>query len=93
MTSLYAVVQFEAEECKIMRNSQVLGAGEIKGKLFILKLVADQAHAAEENSDVQLWHCRLGHQGMENVKKLSEKHVVDGMDCTNFDGNKSLCEG
>ena len=93
MTSLDAVVQFEAEECKIMRNSQVLGVGEIKGKLFILKLIAEQAHTAKENSDAQLWHCRLGHLGMENVKKLSEKNMVDGMDCTNFDGNKSLCEG
>ena len=93
MTSVGALIQFEGQQCKIIRNSKLLVIGEVKGKLYVLKTSYEQANSVEDNSDSELWHCRFGHLGMDNVKKLSENNMVIGMDAIQSNGEKLLCEG
>ncbi len=64
MTHLGALVRLESEKFKIIRKSKVLEIGEIKGKFYIFKTSSVQANNTESNnSDLELWHCRLGHLG------------------------------
>ncbi len=65
----------------------------MQGKLYILKVVPDeQVNIARENTDMQLWHCRFGHLGMDNVSKLVKSKMVEGMDCNEKAERKSVCE-
>ena len=78
---LGAVVSFENDLSKITRNSKLLAVGVIREKLYILKIMEDQVNIASEEleSDLFLWHCRLGHLGMDNVIKLANGNMVKGL--------------
>ena len=80
MTDLGALIQCEGQKCKIVRNSKVLGIGEVQGKLYILKTISEQANTVEDSSNPELWHYRSGHLGMENMRKCSEKNMAIGID-------------
>ena len=93
MTKLGASVDFEGNVCRISRNSKLLAVGEMQGKLYILKTVPDEhLNIAKDNTDMQLWHCRFGHLGMDNVSKLVKSKMVKGMDCNVKAERKSVCE-
>ena len=71
MVKLGAVVSFENDLCKITRNSKLLAVSVFRGKLYVLKIMEDRVNIASEEleSDLFLWHCRLGHLlGMLCVK-------------------------
>ena len=94
LTNREATVEFEADKCKISRNSKVLGIGELRGKLYFLKqFSSEQANSAENISNLDLWHCRYGHLGVDNLVKLSDRNMVDGMDKINANTEKAICEG
>ena len=93
MIDLGALIQFEGQQCKILRNSKVLGIGEVQGKLYILKTTSEQANTVEDSSNPELWHYRFGHLGMENMRKLSEINMVNGIDTIHLNESKLLCEG
>ena len=66
---------------------------KLQGKLYILKTVPDEhLNIAKDNTDMQLWHCRFGHLGMDNVSKLVKSKMVEGMDCNVKAERKSVCE-
>ena len=94
MVKLGAVVSFENDLCKITRNSKLLAVGVIRGKLYVLKIMEDQVNIASEEleSDLFLWHCRLGHLGMDNVIKLANGNMVKGIGHVSSD-SKPFCEG
>ena len=94
MVKLGAVVSFENDLCKITRNSKLLAVGVIRGKLYVLKIMEDQVNIANEEleSDLFLWHCRLGHLGMDNVIKIANGNMVKGIGHLSSE-NKPFCEG
>ena len=93
MVKLGASVTFEGDMCKITRNSKLLAAGETCGKLYVLKVIPEKedVNVAKEESNLNLWHCRFGHLGMENISKLMNGNMVDGMKTTT-DNVRGTCE-
>eukprot|EP00794_Sanderia_malayensis_P017095 gene17095-18816_t len=87
MTNLDALVEFAGDECKISRNGKLLAIGQLVGKLYFLKLASDIHVNLVKNSisEKQLWHNRLGHLGMDNVKQLAKDNMVKGMKAMNHD--------
>eukprot|EP00794_Sanderia_malayensis_P002818 gene2818-3255_t len=87
MTNLDALVEFAGDECKISRNGKLLAIGQLVGKLYFLKLASDIHVNLAKNSisEKQLWHNRLGHLGMDNVKQLAKDNMVKGMKAMNHD--------
>ena len=94
MIKLGAVVSFENDVCKITRNSKLLAVGVIRGKLYVLKILEDQVNIASEEleSDLFLWHCRLGHLGMDNVITIANGNMVKGIGHLSSE-SKPFCEG
>ena len=56
-----------------------------KGKLYTLKIAKEHVNIAKQQpeTDQYLWHCRFGHLGMNNMNKLIEENMVNGMDGVN----------
>ena len=93
MTKLGATVDFVGNQCKITRNSKLLAIGEMQQKLYVLKCCQDiNVNIARENSDMQLWHCRFGHLGIDNVSKLVKGKMVEGMNCDVQVERNSVCQ-
>ena len=93
MTRLGASVEFQGDECLISRNGKLLAKGEICGKLFVLKTIGDeQVNVAKKTSQGELWHCRFGHLGYDNISKLAKGNMVKGMNNFQEDEIKSVCE-
>eukprot|EP00795_Rhopilema_esculentum_P011835 gene11835-2369_t len=92
LTNREATVEFESDKCKISHNSKVLGIGELRGKLYFLKqFSSEQANSAENFSNLDVWHCRYGHLGVDNLVKLSGRNMVDGMDKIHANAEKAIC--
>ena len=53
----------------------------------------ENANTAENTSNMDLWHCRYGHLGADNLVKLSNCDMVDGLDRIAKNAKKSICEG
>jgi hypothetical protein len=78
LLSLHAMVKrgatltFKEDKREISRNSRILDAGEIEGKLYTLKIVKEHANIAKKQPDTNLylWQCRFGHLGMNSVRTL-----------------------
>lgn len=85
-TVLYGVVN-------IIHNSKLLATGVMMGELYVLKMLIpdEQLNVAERSSSFQLWHYRLGHLGMDKVKKMMNEQMVNGMNSVN-DEKSSVCE-
>jgi hypothetical protein len=67
--------------------------GEMCGKLYMLKVIPGKEYinVAKEESDMHLWHCRFGHLGIDDVSKLANNNMVNGMNDVGDDG-VSPCE-
>ena len=89
-----ATVTFKDDKCKISRNSKILAMGEIQGKLYTLKIAKEHVNIAKQQpeTDHYLWHCRFGHLGMNNVNKLIEENMVNGMDGVSNKNDNQFCE-
>ena len=72
---------------------ELLAVGETCGKLYVLKVIhkKEDVNIAKEESNLNLWHCRFGHLGMENISKLIDGNMVDGMKTTK-DNVTGTCE-
>ena len=94
VAKLDASIQFDDTECKIMRNSKLLGTGKIHEKLYMLTIIPDVEYinVAKEIPDKNLWHCRFGHVGMDSISKLIGENMAEGMNCSNHGKESSLCE-
>ena len=67
--------------------------GEMCGKLYMLKVIPGKEYinVAKEESDMHLWHCRFGHLGIDDVSKLANNNMVNGMNDVG-DNGVSPCE-
>lgn len=93
MIKLGATVLFEDGVVKIILNSKLLANGEMRRKLYVLKMLIpdEQVNIAERSSSLQLWHCRLGHLSMDIVNKMMNEQMVAGMNRVS-DEKSSVCE-
>ena len=48
--------------------------------------------AASKTLDLELWHCRFGHLGIDVVKQLINQDMVDGLDLTSDTPFSAICE-
>ncbi len=49
-------------------------------------------NVVKEEPDVHLWRCRFGHLGMDNMSKLINGKMVEGMNNARDNGTNSACE-
>ena len=81
MVKLGATIMFEDGVCKVSRNAKLLAIGIMVGKLYVLKVIPEEhVNIAMDESSLKLWHYRFGHLGMENIMKLVNDKLVEGMD-------------
>ena len=98
VTERGAEVQFKGQFCKIIINDKPFTIGHKHGKLY--KLNSEPIHTSylgstvNEDKSQSIWHCRMGHLGSDNLKKLLKDELVDGMDCSMTDERKEqVCHG
>ena len=92
-------VTFTAEGCTIRNKDQQVAATGLKiGNLFYLTCTVPKAvthaHAAivnHEKSKEDIWHSRFGHLGVENMKRLVNSDLVEGLDY-NVTSEAKFCE-
>ena len=77
------ITKFYEHSCKIFRKeNKLLAVGKRLGKLYMLDCFQKTAaHCSHVCSDEVLWHRRFCHLGMNNVRKLISKDLVNGIDC------------
>lgn len=84
MVKLGATVNFKNDTREIIRNGKLLATGKMQRKLYFLQIVEDQhVNVVWKDCNLQLWHYRYGHLGIDNVKDLMKGELVDGMSCKN----------
>ncbi len=68
MSKLGATVVFKEDECRISKDSKLIGIGTMHGKLYMLKVISEEyVNVMKKNNLImKLWHCRFGHLGMDN---------------------------
>ena len=70
--------------------------GEIQGKLYTLNIVKENVNIAKQQPETDqylyMWHCRFGHLGMNDVNKLIEENMVNGMDGVSNKNDNQFCE-
>ena len=78
---LGATVMIEDGVCKTSRNSKMLAVVAMIGKLYVLKVVADEhVIIGMDESSLKLWHYWFCYLGMDNVMKLVNGKMVQRMD-------------
>jgi len=93
-------------ECRILYQGEVVGRAHLKQNLWILdsrlpenpdqgteEKDAGRAYLASTTSGTSLWHLRFGHLGMQNLKRLQEKKMVNGMTMSGEEPDKLICKG
>ena len=55
MSKLRATVVFEGDECKISKDSRLVGIGTMQGKLYVLKVTSEEyVNVAKNNPNMEL---------------------------------------
>jgi hypothetical protein len=93
MSKLGATVVFKGDECRISMDSRLVGIGIMHGKLYMLKVVLEEyVNVVKSDPNMELWHCRFGHLGMDNVSKLLNSRMVEGMSGAKDGDMSDVCE-
>ena len=97
LASKGAEVLFRGEDCLVSTRSgsQVLRSTVHRGQyiLDLLEPTANLTHLStpKYNDDtLKLWHRRLGHIGMEDLKRLASK-IATGIDLTHAIKHQNIC--
>ena len=72
---------FEDGVCKIFCNSKLLAIGIMARELYVIKVVPEEhGNVVVDESSLKLWHYQFSHLGMDNIVKLVNNKLVEGMD-------------
>lgn len=76
-------VFFGGDRARIVLNGKTIFIAELSGKLYeVVLYMANDEYAgfidAQINKD--LWHHRLGHLNVADMKRMSEREMVRGME-------------
>lgn len=87
------ITTFYESSCKIVdKKHNLLAVGNKIGKLYMLNCFHKAAlHCSSVSSDEVLWHRRFCHLGMNNLRKLVAKDLVQGIDC-NITKDSFICK-
>ena len=71
-------VNFEGENCFIMKNSNVMAVANFDGLLYKLSVTerVSKINKKLEVSDIETWQCRFGHRNVEAIRKLVKNNLV-----------------
>src|SRR4051795_152072 len=84
----------ENNGCSIYMSDMFYGHALMVNGLFLMNLVRDNTHIhsvstkrvkVDNNSPTYLWHCRLGHIGVQRMKKLHADGLLESLDYESFD--------
>lgn len=91
-------VIFKENSVFINKNSKLLAKGSKINNLYVIKFKLEPyknyANFCEQNSNIKLWHSRLGHLSCQNVLKLAKNNMVEGVNISmnNLKGyNSEIC--
>ena len=58
MSKLGATVVFKEDECRISKDSRLIGIGTVHGRLYMLKVISEEyVNVMKNNPNMELWHC------------------------------------
>ena len=90
-------IVFKAEGCNFLDTSgKFVATGRKVGGLYLLNTSsilhgAATTKQASNTSQLELWHRRFGHLGINNIKRLIKEDMVVGMNCDTA-GDVGVCE-
>ena len=94
------VASFSDDSCKIVNsNNELMALGRKEGNLYMLncssEVAASCASDLNASEDEMLWHRRFCHLGVSNLRKLVNKKMVVGLECSPSEDFfcDSCCEG
>ena len=73
---------------KVTKGVRVLACGKKTGTLYMTSSPRDTIAVAKANTDISLWHRRLGHMSKKGMKMLLSKGKLPELKSIDFD----LCE-
>lgn len=82
-----AKIEFNDSHCVISKDDQIIAKASLKHGLYILNTTND----SETAFHIQEWHEKLGHLGIDDVKRLSAKNMVLGMTAESIQGEPTEC--
>ena len=88
-------VRFKGKECTLIMNDRTYSFGHKFGKLWRLNNTASCFFGCANSDNVNSlasWHVRFGHLNTNDIKKLHDENLVDGMTLSTKDVT-NLCEG
>ena len=93
-----ATVIFKNGTCVIIAGGKRFVFGEKVGKLYRVRtgVVAESCNLTVSNpskNSLELWHLRLGHLNVQDVKRLSTEKMVEGLTVENSRAPVANCEG
>jgi len=88
--------KFLGNTCELYDKDKLIAVAKKVNKLYYLECVTTGLNAYTcthdvKDTDINLWHRRLGHLGVDNLRRLVANNLVKGI---NFNDNKTLsfCE-
>ena len=98
MTGNGATVEFKGQFCTIFIDGKSYQIGHKQGKLYRLNSCLEDATCCFTNSNkkensMSLWHLRYGNLGIDNMKLLSNKAMVDGLKVYPDNFDREGCNG
>ena len=98
MTAKSATVEFKGQLCTIFIDGKSYQIGHKQGKLCKLNSCPKDAaycftNSNDKENSMPLWHLCNGHLGIDNMKLLSNKAVVDGLKVYPDDFDREGYEG
>ena len=94
VTDLGKTTDFNEKGCKIYTaKGKLIAEGSKIGSLYYYNYLPCnmKVNVANRKTKENIWHCRFGHLGMQNLQRLARNKLVSGFD---FDASKQIdyCE-
>lgn len=92
-------VEFIGQKAYISKNNKIIFGARLNGKLYEVVFHLDNNLFAEytgekilQNISQNLWHFRLGHLNIHDMKKMVVHNMVVGLDKLDVNTSKNFCE-
>ena len=89
------IVEFDGKHGQIKSvEGKLTAIGTRIGNLFYMDCYDCRKNSIKistQNNSQDIWHLRFGHLGIQNLRKLANERMVDGLDC-NITTDTDLCE-
>ena len=87
------VVEFDNDGCNIKdERGRVLASAKRVGNLFYLNNIEKPPRKHEMNAAEQTWHSRYGHINIDRLNHLRKENMVDGMNYSTSQKEKTICK-